>query len=111
MAFSLVTPLRLSNGSLGASPGGDGGREAGGDRALHRATSAVIGSCLVGLQQLRRHADRVIRISSGSLAECPLSRTAGFTPVPFNRLGLAGPGRGQISRIPNGLGTRSNWFR
>ena len=62
MAFSLVTPLRLSNGSLGASPGGDGGREAGGDRALHRATSAVIGSCLVGLQQLRRHADRVTRI-------------------------------------------------
>ena len=34
MAFSLVTPLRLPNGSLGASPGGDGGREAGGDRAL-----------------------------------------------------------------------------
>src|SRR4029077_4450410 len=27
MAFSLLTPLRLSNGSLGASPAGDGGRE------------------------------------------------------------------------------------
>ena len=95
----------------GASPGGDGGREADGDRALHRATSAVIGSCLVGLQQLRRHADRVAESKNDGVAtvqspsifqvaeskkvirelsRMTLSRTAGFTPVPFTRLGMLG---------------------